>query len=146
MRPPGAQPEFVRLCDGCGACARACPQGIIAGNASAGPEVRLDTRACTFCQDCARACPTGALAVMEQPGWDWRATVDATCLSMNGIACRACEDACDERAIRFRLMIGGRAAPGIDPDQCTGCGACAPVCPSGSIGFIVPEIVQEVRA
>lgn len=146
MRPPGAEPGFGRLCDGCGSCAAACPEGIITGSVSTGPVVRLDTGACTFCQDCARACPTGALAVTEHPGWDWRARVGASCLSMNGIACRACEDACDNRAIRFRLMTGGRAAPGIDLDQCTGCGACSPVCPAGAIGFCIPEPAREVRA
>lgn len=146
MRPPGAQADFSCLCDGCGDCVMACPNGIIVCSVSNGPEVHFGNGACTFCQECVRACPTGALVAMEHPAWDWRAAVNTSCLSLNGVSCRACDDACDERAIGFRLMTGGRAAPEIDLSRCTGCGACAHVCPSSSIDFNIPQPTQEVPA
>lgn len=134
MRPPGAQPDFARLCTDCGACARSCPQKIIA-KGQGGPVVDFRRGHCTFCGDCAQACPTGALAEEDVAYWPWRAVIGAGCLSLQGIACRACEDACDRRAIRFRLGTGGRAAPVLDQDLCLGCGECAYTCPSDAIGF-----------
>ncbi|WGW03630.1 ferredoxin-type protein NapF [Tropicibacter oceani] len=135
MRPPGAQPDFDRLCDDCGACSRACPERIVRHAKSGGPELDFSHGACTFCGDCARACPTGALVEAEVGNWPWRATIGQSCLSHQGIACRACEDACEPRAIRFRLETGGRAVPVLTQDQCTGCGECAFTCPAGAVAF-----------
>lgn len=77
------------------------------------------------------------------PDWPWTATITDTCLSLGGISCRACEDACEPRAIRFRLMTGGRAAPTLDPEQCTGCGECAFTCPTGAVSFEQRDPVTE---
>jgi ferredoxin-type protein NapF len=90
---------------------------------------------CTFCGDCTSACPTAALDADRARPWDWVADAGAKCLSSQGITCRACQDACEPRAIRFSLMTGGRAIPLIDEYSCTGCGACAGVCPAGAIRF-----------
>lgn len=67
--------------------------------------------------------------------WPWRASVSADCLSLNRTACRACEDACDARAIRFRLEVGGNARPIIDDVACTGCGACIAICPAAAVSL-----------
>lgn len=139
IRPPGAQPEFDRLCDDCGRCSRACPQRIVRHAASGGPKLDFYHGPCTFCGDCAQACPTGALAVEDQVDWPWRATILKTCLSFRGISCRTCEDACEHRAIRFRLQTGGRAVPVLDQEQCTGCGECAFTCPAQSVAFERPK-------
>ncbi|MBN7784216.1 ferredoxin-type protein NapF [Ponticoccus gilvus] len=135
LRPPGAQGDFARLCTGCGDCARACPEGIVIRHSSGEPVLDFTKGACTFCNACAEACETGALIPAPASDWPWRAVITDSCLSLNGIACRACEDACDARAIRFRLMTAGRAAPVLDADQCTGCGECAFTCPAGAVSF-----------
>ncbi len=61
-----SRPALVRmrpspqLCDGCGACSRACPMDIrVAQFAAAGRPVSSGD--CILCQRCAQACPTGAL-------------------------------------------------------------------------------------
>jgi ferredoxin-type protein NapF len=69
-----------------------------------------------------------------------------SCLSLNGISCRACEDACDPRAIRFRLMTGGRATPVLDEALCTGCGECAYTCPAGAVAFEKAEPITMEAA
>lgn len=51
------------------------------------------------------------------------------CLSLAGIACRACEDGCTVRAIRFRPRLGGGDQLIVDGAACTGCGECLPICP-----------------
>lgn len=135
MRPLGAlAPEaFARACTGCMDCAEACPEGIIITDSDNLPVIDLRLGACTFCGDCLEACETGALDA-DTP-WDWKATVTDDCLSLNGVSCRTCEDQCDEQALRFRLMTGGRAQPIVDPELCRGCGACAAACPAGAVTF-----------
>ncbi|MGR3714635.1 MAG: ferredoxin-type protein NapF [Shimia sp.] len=136
MRPPGAVDSsmFAETCTRCGDCAASCPQAIITADDEGFPKVDLSKRECTFCGECATAC--GPNAILAADGWDWRASVAETCLSLGGVACRACEDHCDARAIRFQLHTGGRSEPLIDLDSCTGCGACAASCPAGAISFV----------
>ena len=66
-------------------------------------------------------------------GWNVIARIKGSCLSFNGITCRACEENCEADAIRFKLMTVGRSVPLVDEETCTGCGACARVCPNNSI-------------
>lgn len=147
MRPLGAQPDFDQLCDDCGACSRACPEKIIRHATVGGPVLDFSCGACTFCGDCAAACPTGALVAEAPEVWPWRAAILENCLSYQGISCRTCEDACEARAIRFRLETGGRAVPVLDQDACTGCGECAFTCPSQSFVFERPRrSSQEIPA
>ncbi|TDS94022.1 ferredoxin-type protein NapF [Pelagimonas phthalicica] len=139
MRPPGAIEEeaFQDTCTKCGDCASACPQEIIRFDGDGLPTVDLSTSPCTFCNICAESCEAGAIDYAD--GWDWRARVDDSCMSANGIMCRTCEDQCDHQAIRFRLLPGGLSEAQFDSDACTGCGACANACPSGSISFYTPK-------
>lgn len=142
LRPPPALPEkaFQEICEGCGKCIEACPETILFAGTDG--RVQLDPKrgACTFCASCADACPTGALNVDEARSWAIKAEISPRCLSFNGIMCRTCEEACDEQAIRFRLMTEGRSFPIINEACCTGCGACVHVCPNQSV-----ELVSNLR-
>jgi ferredoxin-type protein NapF len=143
LRPPGAlERGFATSCTGCGECAAACPQAIIHTDNRGAVLLDLSRRACTLCGECARACPTGALAEERVADWPWRASVSADCLSLNRTACRACEDACDARAIRFRLEVGGNARPIIDDVACNGCGACIAICPAGAVSLARVHNIQ----
>jgi len=144
LRPPGAvdADAFRARCTSCGDCLRACPEAILLSDAEGRPMVSFAEAACTFCGACAEACRTGALeAGLAFP---WRARVGASCLSMNGVACRACEDACDQQAIRFQLSVGGRAFPLLDRAACNGCGACVGDCPVDAIEM-TPLRPEEAR-
>ncbi len=139
LRPFGAAREaaFRDHCDGCGSCARACPERVITRDARGLAVFSPARGACTQCGACVSACPTGALSP-DNP-WLWRAALGSDCLSAAGIACRACEDSCEIRAIRFRPMRGGRARPDIEPDTCTGCGGCIATCPTGALSLALPK-------
>lgn len=131
--PPGAVADFHALCVQCGDCARACPTSIIFRNDEGFPVIDLKAGACLFCNACAEACEPQA--IQPATGWDWRATANGECLSVNAVMCRACEDHCDAQAIRFQLMTGGRSTPVFDAETCTGCGECAGACPADAIRF-----------
>lgn len=138
LRPPGALKPglFETACTHCGDCAAQCPQAIILADDNGFPRVDFSDRGCDFCNVCAEACD--ARAILPAQGFDLRAAVSDSCLSVQGIMCRTCEDHCDSAAIRFRLMRGGRAQPMIDPESCTGCGACIAPCPADALSLNTP--------
>ncbi len=135
IRPPFAHPEstFRTLCNSCDGCVEACGTKVIGKDRHGYPELRFGQAHCTFCGDCAQACPTGALEAGQYQNWNVRAHIKDTCLSLNAITCRACEEGCPEGAIGFRLMTGGRAQPLVSEAACTGCGNCAVICPNQSV-------------
>ncbi len=143
QRPPGALElaSFVETCTRCGDCAANCPQAIITADNDGFPMVDLTARECTFCGACAEVCGVGAISQANH--WDYRARVEDRCLSLQGVACRTCEDHCDENSIHFRLMTGGRSAPLIDLETCTGCGACIAPCPADAITVERPALQQN---
>ncbi len=146
-RPPWAAEgdTFDGLCDGCGDCVTACQEKIVLCGADGLPEVDFGHGACSLCGNCAAACPSGALADRGQAPWRHTAEIGPACLSTQGIACRLCEEHCAPRAIRFRPALGGRALPTIEAAACTGCGACAHVCPAQAVTFQETS-TQEVAA
>jgi ferredoxin-type protein NapF len=61
------------------------------------------------------------------------AVIGEACLTRLGVVCQSCGDACPERAIRFRPLLGRVALPEVAADRCTGCGECVAVCPVAAI-------------
>lgn len=143
MRPPGAGEElaFFRNCNGCAACVSACDQNIIQLDARERPFLSFQQAGCTFCGRCIEVCEPGALvaeADIDQ-SLTFRAQVASNCLDKHGIVCRACESSCEENAIRFRPLVGGRTDVSIRTEACNGCGACVSTCPSKAISMIWPK-------
>ena len=136
IRPPWALPEagFVGRCTRCGDCLRACPQRILIAGDGAFPTVDFSQRECTFCGDCVTACQPAALVRQEQqPAWPYKAVIGDACLAARNVECRVCGDFCDARAIRFAPRLGSSPLPLLDPNLCTGCGACVAPCPTTAI-------------
>ncbi len=145
-RPPFAIQEaaFTELCNGCPDCATACEEKMIKIDADALPVMLFGEAECTFCGECAKACTTGALDQVKARPWPYVASIKRGCLALNGIVCRTCGDLCEENAIRFTLMTGGRAMPELDEENCTGCGACASTCPNKSISMIESDHPRRI--
>ena len=137
IRPPGAVPDgFEDACTKCGECLKSCPESILSSDPHGLPVLDPTIAECTFCGVCVDACTTSALRAELIAGWPWRAAVDdSTCLSMNGVSCRTCQDSCEPGAIRFKLQTGGRAEPILDMDRCNGCGACVALCPVSAVAL-----------
>ncbi len=98
---------------------------------------------CDFCGDCLSTCETGALQA-SSVAWNLKAVVSGSCLAVQGIVCRTCEDMCTDDAIRFQLGLNGKSFPIIDEEACTGCGFCAAPCPVAAIRIVTSH--QEERA
>jgi len=154
LRPPWAlnDPAFRKSCDGCGDCAKVCATvdgaSVIRIARDGLPIVNFNFGECTFCEKCVEVCAPRALRLYEDDGrtvrapWAVRASIATKCLSLNAITCRVCGDRCDERAIRFRLAVGGVAFPEIDLAACTGCGACVAPCPVDAV-TVEPIEIEE---
>lgn len=128
--------EFLSLCKSCPDCVTSCEEKIVVIDETGTPAMSFDLGECTFCGDCLTACTTGALDRDKARPWNINAVIGGSCLSINAVFCRTCGDNCEEEAIAFKLMTGGRSQPIVDEENCTGCGACAYVCPSKSIHMI----------
>lgn len=132
-RVPWAGADFFDRCTRCDDCIRACERAVLVRGDGGFPTLDFALGGCTFCGACVDACAQGALGRDGGPPWTLRAALVAGCLSLGGVTCRACGDACDLGAIRFELQPGGRARPGIDDSLCNGCGSCIATCPVQAI-------------
>ncbi|WP_104578596.1 4Fe-4S binding protein [Helicobacter felis] len=121
--------------DCAGGCALICPEHIIVKKEATRPYLDFKERGCTFCRECVRVCAQEHAGVLEgtrENRIDTWALIDSqTCLSYQGVVCFTCKDACPENAIIFQGMFAPRVH-----NLCTGCGRCAPSCPSQSILFV----------
>jgi ferredoxin-type protein NapF len=139
LRPPWAlRPDaaFTSACTRCGDCIAACPQHIVAKGEAGFPVLDLRQRGCTFCGACVDTCRPKALDRAVVPAISAQLGIGAGCLARQRIDCRVCGDACDARALRFPPRAGGPPEPVLDPDRCTRCGQCVPVCPVQALKLI----------
>lgn len=142
--PPGAgsMDRFNQLCAGCGACAAACPTGVIRlaffeqGLSRLGkPYLNYDASYCAFqCNRCGTQCPAGA--IMRLPMEKRKltcvgiASIDQKlCIPyLRGEDCGACAEHCPTGAISTSRRKGV-LVPSVDPKYCIGCGVCQHACP-----------------
>lgn len=135
-RMPWAVAGFTAACQRCDDCIKACEESVLVAGDGGYPTVDFDRGGCTFCGACVCACQHGALdGELAQP-WLLKASIGEGCLSAQGITCRSCGDACEVRAIRFQLEVGGRAIPSLDNTLCNGCGSCIATCPTHVIQIL----------
>lgn len=139
IRPPwaGAESTFTTLCEGCDACAVACPTRIIHKGRGNYPVIDFTTGECLFCGDCVDACKPRALnRAAERIPWSVKASIDPrSCLAHRKVECRSCYDPCEAGAIRMRARVGGVSVPELNTASCTGCGACFAVCPGRAVNM-----------
>ncbi len=101
------------------------------------PEVDFRRGDCSFCRACVRACSTGVLAERGQAPWLAVAEIAYSCLSVQGVICRLCQERCEKAAIGFLPALGGYALPEVDAEACNGCGACVRICPVAAVQIAV---------
>ncbi|MFC3847218.1 4Fe-4S dicluster domain-containing protein [Helicobacter baculiformis] len=133
---PYFNPQRAQGCLDCvGGCVSACPEHIIVKKEATHPYLDFKERGCTFCGECAQVCAQEHAGVLEREHSSvigaWALIDSQTCLSYQGVVCFACKDTCPYNAISFEGMF----FPHIHA-SCTGCGMCAPVCPSQAILFV----------
>ena len=139
LRPPWTSEERLhRDCTACGDCISACPEEILLAGDGGLPEVDFAAGSCTFCMTCAKACAEGIFDLSAPEPWPYKANIADHCLAHRRVTCQSCGDSCDARAIGFPLEAGRVPAPKIDPELCTGCGACVAVCPVEAVQIAYP--------
>ena len=142
-RPPWAVAErsFIQLCDSCGDCIRACPEGILISGRGGYPQVDFSRGGCSFCGECAGACQRGGLGSSDGHPWNQKVFIAQSCRSNQGSECHACGESCPTSAIQFRPQGGGSGMPMLEQALCNGCGACISVCLVNAIDVL--SCIQE---
>jgi len=146
LRPPGARDEsqFVGVCTRCGNCLRVCPSGIIERDVGQNgwanlftPVLRFENDYCREdCIRCTEVCPSGAIvriSLKQKMGIQIGLPhVDMNmCLLGDDRECSVCKRWCPYDAIRYVFSeTEYTLKPQIDPQKCTGCGACEAACPT----------------
>ena len=115
-------------CLGEGTCVKACPFDAI--HIVDGIAV-VDKEACKACGKCVAACPKHLIELVP---YDQKHLVQCSskdkgkdvmkACSVGCIGCKMCERMCKFDAVKVTDNIAY-----IDPEKCTGCGACAEKCP-----------------
>lgn len=142
IRPPWSVDEsaFVAGCTRCHDCIAVCETQILVRGDGGFPEVKFAHGECTFCQKCVDVCKQlifrPHLGEGAEAAWQHKIEIQANCLAFNSVECRACEDNCEVRAIRFKREIGGVAKPYLHLEHCNGCGACLSICPVSAVKIL----------
>jgi ferredoxin-type protein NapF len=132
IRPPYYDNEelFLKECISCeGLCADSCEVNIIVIQSDKTPKLDFTNSGCTFCDECAKVCPSEVLKLEYKKNINAKIEINVLeCLSWNQTMCFSCKDPCLDDAIEFIGMF----RPQINQD-CTSCGFCIKVCPTGAI-------------
>ena len=132
VRPPYAKKEtlFGTVCQECDAlCGSACEEEIIKFDPQRLPYLDFSVGGCSNCSACMDACIPN---VLEDKSSFIRATLKINsqkCLSWHDTMCFACKEPCLDKAIVF----SGLFQPIIIAQNCTACGYCVSLCPTGAI-------------
>jgi ferredoxin-type protein NapF len=124
-------------CTACGACITDCPERILIADRDGKPQIDFSRGGCTFCGNCAEACEAPVFDRTRPAPWALTVQIGTGCLTLQGILCDSCKDACLDRAILFPRSAGRVPVPAISAQDCTGCGACISVCPSAAISAVM---------
>jgi ferredoxin-type protein NapF len=130
-----ATDRFEDDCTRCGECLSACPEKIIVPSAGGFPSIDFSRGECTFCGACADSCRSNLFDRSRPQPWKFKALISDSCLAKRRVMCRSCDDACAHGAIAFAPVSGRPPSPEINPQRCTGCGACVSVCPENAIAI-----------
>lgn len=131
LRPPGAvlEKDFLKICNGCGDCAKACPYKSIV-MALGLPLIVPKVSPCYLCDGfpCVKSCRVGALRDVESQEQVRMGSAfinQKHCTAFGEMQCQFCFIKCplSGKAIRLEDF-----KPVIQEDSCTGCGVCEHVC------------------
>ncbi|EPJ46753.1 MAG: nitrate reductase [Osedax symbiont Rs1] len=125
--------DFFDKCERCTLCISACETQIIKKGDGGFPTIDFSQGECSYCYQCASVCPQPIFNLKSTNPWQQTVSIDASCLTMQKVTCRSCEDACEPMAITFKAILASPAQPVINTDLCNGCGACIKPCPTQSL-------------
>jgi len=161
IRPPGsvAEDTFNTLCIRCGNCIRSCPTKILHQQIDASrimcfmtPEVRFTKGYCLEeCNLCSKVCPSGSISLFSPEDKKHiimgMAEIELDkCWLSNNRECNRCLVSCRYDALCIGSgEEGSQALPHIDPELCTGCGACAVICPPEAIKMKPVKAKEKVN-
>lgn len=158
ITPPGSSGlrAFTEHCTACQLCVSACPNQVLgAFDQGAGllqPSLSFERGYCQVnCVTCSEVCPTGAIRpitpAQKSATQIGRAVLDADrcIIHTDKVQCTACSKACPTNAAALVGPVEGERWLAIDPERCTGCGACEYVCPVHPVAAIHVEGNLEHR-
>lgn len=126
--------RITENCNGCTACARACPTRAISGERD--KLHVIDSELCVECGTCGRICPHDAIddpqgnrcAPVKRSLWPKPAAVGKRCVS-----CSQCVDVCPFGCLEMQLPAKSKDLHMLPvlvaPKKCVACGLCVEICP-----------------